>query len=121
MEKFISGSMLFFSLIMISIGSYCQISAIESGILFTFFGGFGLFMTIKDFIFYKNVSDFKKKWLMEHIGKMVGGVIASITAFIVAGMGIGNLISWMLPSVLGTIYIIYWNRKIAPKQKLVKV
>ncbi|SDY38639.1 hypothetical protein SAMN05444397_101515 [Flavobacterium aquidurense] len=113
--------MLFFSVIMICIGFYCQLNGIENGILFTFFGGFGFFMTIKDFIFYKNPPEFKKKWLIKHIGKMVGALIASITAFIVAGMGIGNLISWMLPSVLGTIYIIYWNRKITPKQKLVKV
>lgn len=122
MDKLISGSMLFFSVIMISIGLYCQLNSIENGILFTFFGGFGLYMTIKDFIFFKNASEFRKNWLSKHIGKMVGALIASITAFIVAGMGIGNLISWMLPSVLGTIYIIYWNRKITPKKEsLVKV
>lgn len=122
MDKLISGSMLFFSVIMVSIGLYCQLNSIENGILFTFFGGFGLYMTVKDFIFFKNASEFRKKWLSKHIGKMVGALIASITAFIVAGMGIGNLISWMLPSVLGTIYIIYWNRKIAPKKEsLVKV
>lgn len=121
MDKLISGSMLFFSVVMISIGLYCQLNAIENGILFTFFGGFGLYMTIKDFIFFKNVSEFRKKWVSKHIGKMVGALIASITAFIVAGMEIGNIISWMMPSVLGTIYIIYWNRKIAPKkEKLVK-
>jgi uncharacterized membrane protein len=116
-DKLISGSMLFFSVVMISIGLYCQLNAIENGILFTFFGGFGLFMTTKDFIFYKNASEFNKKWLSKHIGKMVGALIASITAFIVAGMGIGNIISWMMPSILGTIYIIYWNRKIAPKKE----
>lgn len=119
-DKLISGSMLFFSVVMISIGLYCQLHAIENGILFTFFGGFGLFMTTKDFIFYKNASEFNKKWLSKHIGKMVGALIASITAFIVAGMGIGNIISWMMPSILGTIYIVYWNKKIAPKEKLVE-
>ena len=116
-DKLISGSMLFFSVVMISIGLYCQLNAIENGILFTFFGGFGLFMTTKDFIFYKNASEFNKKWLSKHIGKMVGALIASITAFIVAGIGIGNIISWMMPSILGTIYIVYWNRKIVPKKE----
>lgn len=111
----ISGSMLFFSVIMISIGMYCQLMHISNGILFTFFGGFGLYMTIKDFIFYKNVSETKKQWLSKHIGKMIGALIASITAFIVAGIGLGNIIAWMAPSILGTIYIMYWNRKIAPK------
>ena len=113
----ISGSMLFFSIIMVSLGIYCQLNNIENGILFTFFGGFGLYMTIKDFMFYKNVSEMKKQWLSKHIGKMIGALIASITAFIVAGIGIGNVIAWMAPSILGTIYIMYWNRKIAPKNQ----
>jgi uncharacterized membrane protein len=115
-DKFISGSMLFFSIIMISIGLYCQLNAIENGILFTFFGGFGLYMTIKDFVFFRNISELKKKWLSKHIGKMIGALIASITAFIVAGIGLGNIIAWMAPSILGTVYILYWNRKITPKK-----
>jgi hypothetical protein len=116
----ISGSMLFFSVVMIALGVYCQLMNIENGILFTFFGGFGLYMTIKDFQFYKNVSETNKKWLSKHIGKMIGALIASITAFIVAGIGIGNIMAWMAPSILGTIYIIYWNRKIAPKKPVLK-
>lgn len=122
LDKFISGSMLFFSVIMISIGIYCQLNSIENGILFTFFGGFGLYMTVKDFMFFKNLSESNKNWLSQHIGKMIGALIASITAFIVAGIGLGNSIAWMTPSIMGTIYIIYWNRKITPKtDKLVKV
>lgn len=116
----ISGSMLFFSVIMIALGIYCQLSNIENGILFTFFGGFGLYMTIKDFVFYKNTSEIKKQWLSKHIGKMIGALIASVTAFIVAGIGIGNIIAWMTPSILGTIYIMYWNRKIAPKKPILQ-
>ncbi|TPG44043.1 hypothetical protein [Flavobacterium pectinovorum] len=121
-DKLISGSMLFFSVIMISIGLYCQINGVENGILFTFFGGFGFYMTVKDFIFFKNLSVSNKDWLSKHIGKMIGALIASITAFIVAGIGIGNMIAWMTPSILGTFYIVYWNRKIAPKtDKLLKI
>tara|TARA_R110000868_G_scaffold79068_3_gene225002 strand:+ start:536 stop:1192 length:657 start_codon:yes stop_codon:yes gene_type:complete len=115
LDKIISGSMLFFSIIMISLGIYYQLLAIENGILFTFFGAVGLFMTIKDFIFYKNLSETNKNWLPKHIGKMVGALIASITAFIVAGLNIGNLLAWITPTILGTIYIIYWNKKIKSK------
>lgn len=120
-DKLISGTMFFFSVIMIAIGLYCQFNTIENGILFTFFGGFGFYMTFKDFIFFKNLSETNKNWLSKHIGKMIGALIASITAFIVAGIGLGNAIAWMTPSILGTIYIIYWNRKIQPKTKLIKV
>ena len=37
---------------------------------------------------------------------------------VVAGLSIGNIIAWITPSILGTIYIIYWNRKL--KSKTVK-
>jgi uncharacterized membrane protein len=111
-DKIISGSMLFFSLVMIFLGIYSFMNNITNGILFVFFGGFGLYMTIKDFIFFKNISNSNQKWLSKHIGKMVGALIASITAFIVAGLQMGNLIAWITPSILGTIYIIYWNKKI---------
>jgi len=114
-DKIISGTMLFFSIVMVTLGIYYQLNTIENAILFIFFGGFGLFMTIKDFIFYANISEINKKWLSKHIGKMIGALIASITAFIVAGLGIANLIAWITPTVLGTIYIIYWNRKTETK------
>lgn len=121
-DKLTSGTMLFFSVIMITLGIYCQLNNIENGILFTFFGGFGFYMTVKDFIYFRNLSDKNKSWLSKHIGKMIGALIASVTAFIVAGLGIGNIITWMTPSILGTIYIIYWNRKLNPKTlKTVKI
>jgi uncharacterized membrane protein len=116
-DKLLSGVMLFASVIMILIGIYCFLNNITNGILFVFFGGFGFYMTIKDFIFFKKFTTTKNNWLAKHIGKMVGALIASITAFIVAGLGMGNLIAWITPSIIGTIYIIYWNRKIEVKPK----
>ncbi|MEA9412400.1 hypothetical protein [Flavobacterium sp. PL02] len=121
-DKITSGTMLFFSVIMISLGIFCQLNSIENGILFTFFGGFGFYMTVKDFIYFRNLSEKNKGWLSKHIGKMIGALIASITAFIVAGLGIGNIITWITPSIIGTLYIIYWNRKLKSKTvKTIKV
>ena len=57
-----------------------------------------------------------KKWMKSHVGKMVGAYIASVTAFIVAGLGYGdNFYAWILPTVIGTIYIIAWGRKLNKK------
>ncbi|MCK8522936.1 hypothetical protein M0D21_15265 [Aquimarina sp. D1M17] len=112
LDKLISGAMLFFSIVMIIIGIYGITNAIDNSVLFLFFGVFGAFMTIKDFKFYTTFSTSKNAWLKNHIGKMIGAFIASITAFIVAGIGIGSLIAWITPSILGTFYIIYWNRKV---------
>ena len=114
-DKMISGSMLLFSSIMLIIGAYGILNNILFSILYLFFGGFGLFLTIKDFRFYKNSKNPKNAWLISHIGKMIGALIASITAFIIAGLGIGNLIAWTLPTILGTFYILYWKRKMKIK------
>ncbi|WP_422089487.1 hypothetical protein [Tenacibaculum ovolyticum] len=111
-DKIISGVMLILSALMVLFGAYGLLKGNSTYLLFIFFGGFGLSLTIRDFIYYKNFSKTKNGWLANHIGKMVGAFIASVTAFVVAGLGIGTLISWTLPSVLGTIYIVYWRRKL---------
>ncbi|MFB9107458.1 hypothetical protein [Flavobacterium gyeonganense] len=116
-DKVISGNMLLFSVIMILLGIYCQLNTITNGMLFIFFGGFGFYMSYKDFIFFKKLPETNKSWLAKHIGKMTGALIASITAYIVAGLGIGSAIAWITPTIFGIFYIIYWNRKIEPKTK----
>ncbi len=112
LDKTISGSMLLLSIAMVLFGAYGLLLGKTTFILFMFFGGFGLLLTIKDFMFYKNFKEIKNGWLRNHVGKMIGAFIASITAFIVAGLGIGSILSWILPSILGTIYILYWKRKL---------
>lgn len=111
----ISGSMFVFSVIMILIGLYGIFNSVSNSILYLFFGSFGLLMTNKDFKLF--ASKDKSQWLPNHVGKMVGAFIASVTAFIVAGIGIGNVISWVLPSIIGTIYIAFWVRKLNHKNK----
>ncbi|CDF79315.1 conserved hypothetical membrane protein [Formosa agariphila KMM 3901] len=115
-DKLISGSMCFFSFVMISIGTYGLIRGNSLSVLYLFFGGFGLLLSIKDFIFYNTPKRFKQAWLISHIGKMIGALIASITAFIIAGLGIGHIIAWTVPTILGSIYIIYWKRKVRSKR-----
>jgi len=114
-DKIVSGSMLILSSIMVIIGFYGVLNSISFSILYLFFGGFGLFLTLKDFRFYKNSRNQKNAWLIAHIGKMIDALIASITAFIIAGLGIGNLIAWTLPTILGTFYIVFWKRKMKIK------
>ncbi|SDW57054.1 hypothetical protein [Aequorivita viscosa] len=117
-DKIISGSMLIFSAAMILIGFYGILKGSYFNILFLFFGGFGLFLTLQDFQFYNNSAKPKNAWVIAHIGKMIGALIASITAFIIAGIGIGSLLAWTLPTVIGTLYIIYWIRKMKNVSRL---
>ncbi|WP_313373674.1 hypothetical protein [Chishuiella sp.] len=112
LDKLISGVMLVTSIMMIVLTVYQKIFHNNFPILLLIFGILGLFMSYKDFVFYKN-EDRHKKWLISHVGKMVGAYIASVTAFLVAGAGFGNnFYAWILPSIIGTIYIIFWGRKL---------
>ncbi len=117
LDKIISGSMLVFSLVMIVMGTYGLLNKVLFYLLYLFFGGLGLLLSIRDFRFYKNLRQPKNAWLISHIGKMVGAFTASITAFIIAGLGIGNLIAWTLPTILGTVYILFWKRKMSPQTR----
>nr|WP_315224362.1 hypothetical protein [uncultured Flavobacterium sp.] len=117
-DYFISGSMLLCCIIMISLGIFSVLKNYQSGTILLIFGILGLYLSIKDFILYRNILDVNKNWLMKHAGKMTGALISSITAFLVAGIGISNLIVWIMPSVLGGIYIVYWANKITNKRKL---
>lgn len=111
-DYIISITMVISSLIMIVVGIIGQIQNSSNSLLFLIFGGVGFYTSIRDFRFYKNYKIQKQLWLKAHIGKMMGAFIASVTAFIVAALGIGSLIGWILPSIIGTLIIVYWNRKI---------
>tara|TARA_R110002050_G_scaffold141251_2_gene266340 strand:+ start:44159 stop:44836 length:678 start_codon:yes stop_codon:yes gene_type:complete len=109
-DKLVSGAMLIISAAMLFVGAYALLGD-SMGILYLVFGGLGMLLSIKDFVFYKNPKKSPKGWLVVHLGKMLGALIASFTAFIVAGLGVNNIIAWLLPTVIGTIYIVYWKRK----------
>ncbi|SEJ69337.1 hypothetical protein SAMN04487995_5974 [Dyadobacter koreensis] len=111
-DKLISGTMLVTSIGMLGIGMIGVIQGIDNSILYIFFGCFGAFMTVRDFLTFKIFTEKKSAWLISHVGRMVGALIASITAFLVAGLHIGTVSVWILPTILGTGYIIFWNKKI---------
>ncbi|MDM1073440.1 hypothetical protein HX001_13195 [Empedobacter brevis] len=115
LDKIISGTMLLISIVMIIYGLLPLFSNHGIGILFLIFGFLGGFMSYRDFVLYNNPENYKK-WTMNHVGKMVGAYIASVTAFLVAGAGFGgNIYFWIVPSIIGTIYIFSWSKKLNKK------
>lgn len=108
----ISGGMFLSAFVMIAIGSYRYFVG-TNGILFLFFGIGGLLLTLGDYLFFKKYpgEETEMKWLRNHISRMMGALIASITAFLIVGLSTNSLFAWMLPSVVGTFFIIYWQRK----------
>lgn len=105
----ISTTMLIISIIMLGVGLffYNQVA-----VLYVFFGITGFVLCIMDFRFLKNPHKKKSGWLVQHIGKIVGAYIASVTAFLVAGTHLSGLAVWILPSVIGNTAIIYWILKV---------
>jgi len=76
------------------------------------------------FIFRAEVS--KMMVLREHIGNMLGSAIAIYTAFAAFGgrslLGLsanGQLISWLLPSVVGVGFMVWYNRRYQDKPQAV--
>ncbi|MDP5062427.1 MAG: hypothetical protein NWP64_10965 [Maribacter sp.] len=117
-DQLVSGTMAFSALIMIGFGISGLINGYSHSILFLFFGIIGLFLPYGDYKLFKTTLENRKLWLINHLSRMLGALIASVTAFIVAGMHQDTIWAWMTPSVLGTIYIVYWIKKTKGKKKL---
>ena len=114
----ISGSMLLIALVMMYVGLFYFASLV---VLYLFFGIIGLVLCVMDYRFLSNPHKTKSAWLVQHIGKIVGAYIASVTAFLVAGTHIQGLAVWILPSVIGNLSIIYWIVKVKrPGKKLAR-
>ncbi len=109
LDWMISATMLIISIIMLSVGLFLYE---QVAVLYVFFGITGFVLCIMDFRFLKNPQKKKSGWLIQHIGKIVGAYIASVTAFLVAGTHLSGLAVWILPSVVGNTAIVYWILKV---------
>lgn len=120
-DKGLSMVMLTGSVIMIAMGIYNMLFNSGFSILFIIFGIFGLLMSLDDFRFLNTYQSDKKLWLTNHIGRIVGGVIASVTAFFIAGLNFQSIFAWISPSIIGTLYIVYWIRNIKKNGKAASI
>ena len=83
------------------------------------FGVVGLIFSILDISQFRNPEKLKAQWLKKHLGKMIGGYISAMTAFVVVNEFFSSAYGWFIPSILGGIIIVYWFRKLngkAPKK-----
>lgn len=111
LDKSISYIMFAIAVLMMIFGTICLLKDNNLWTLYFFFGSIGLLMTYRDFKAFKEFTTNNKVAIVSHIGRMVGAFITSVTAFIVAGLSISNLVVWLLPTLLGIPYIIFWTRK----------
>lgn len=80
-------------------------------IVLLIFGMIGLLFGARDLSLLRNRPRLRKAWLRLHLGKMSGGYIAAITAFLVVNQVFPGIWNWFIPTILGTAYITYWTRK----------
>jgi hypothetical protein len=116
-DTVLNHAMALFSLFMIGYGITGFLTTTGNFTLFIFFGGLGLFLVFRNIQLYRKFKELKVAWILNHISHMMGAMIASVTAFIVAGLKFYTITAWVLPSVMGTVYIIYWRLRVKGKFK----
>ena len=114
-DWFLSLGMLLSGICFVLWGSYLIYNSNNIGIVLVVFGLIGLNNVINDFKNYTGRSKKKKYWMLVHIGRMMGGYTASLTAFTVVNaqnypFEIPSLVIWLGPAVLLTPLSFYWSK-----------
>lgn len=72
-------------------------------------GSIGALMALLDLRRFKSASVEPTRWFFTHMIRMLGGTIASVTAFMVTNMDmLPPLARWLGPTVIGTVAITIW-------------
>lgn len=111
-DKIISLIMVITGLLMISLPLILNHSL---NIILFIFGSLGGTLALRDLKLYKAPEKLQDKWLKLHLSKMLGGYISATTAFIVVNQLISGIYGWLIPSIIGSLYILFWIRKLSPK------
>ena len=83
------------------------------GIVIIVFGVIGVLNSYGDWQILRRGGAKGKERIAEHLGKMLGGTIAAITAFLVINVHVEPAyIVWLAPTVLLTPLLVIWSRKI---------
>ena len=77
------------------------------------FGFLALFLGYGDFQTFKNQTAIGKERIVKHLTNMMGGTIAVVTAVLVVNPPANpEWVWWILPTVLITPIIFWWNKKV---------
>ena len=88
-------------------------------ITLTIFGFIAISLGYMDFRSYRNKSAIGKQRIARHLTNMLAGTIAVITAVLVTNLSIEPVfILWILPTIIISPLIFWWNRKILGLNKV---
>ena len=111
-DKLISITMLITGFLMILLPIILTKSA---NIILIVFAVIGILFSIRDLKLFKNPKQLRKNWLKLHLGKMIGGYISAVTAFVVVNNFFPSFYGWFIPGIIGGFVITYWMRKVSSK------
>lgn len=111
--------MIIVAVLMVLFGSYVLLKIDTIGIVLIIFGVIAFLNGYNDLKAFRDIKTLRTKALRLHIGKISGGYIAAFTAFLVTNQLLPALLSWLLPTVFGIVFIGYWLRKTRRKKKVV--
>lgn len=81
-------------------------------IVMLIFGVLGSVFAVKDFANFYFHEELHKQWLTLHLSKITGGYVSAFTAFVVVNQYLPGIIGWILPGVIGGIYVAFSIRKV---------
>lgn len=114
----VTGALAVFS-VMTAYGLYMLIALSSSaGIVILVFGGIGLANAVGDYRLQQDGGATGPRRLAQHLGKMLGGTIAIVTAFAVTNIDFQpGYVVWLAPAVIITPLIIFWSARIQAGKK----
>lgn len=115
-DYFISGIMFAFSLAFILWGGFLAMHKESFSIVFFTFGLISFLLVRKDRKIFAAATLEKNYWLFVHITKMIAGIIAAFTAFLVVNVNLEpGFIVWIAPTLIGGFVIRYYTSKYRQK------
>lgn len=105
------------AVLMVLFGSYVILKIDTIGVVLIIFGVIAFLNGYNDLKAFKNIKTLRSKAIRLHIAKISGGYIAAFTAFLVTNQILPAMLSWLLPTVFGIVFIGYWLRKTRRKKK----
>ena len=86
------------------------------GAVMLVFGSIGLYSVYQDFNNYKGEAAHRNYRLLTHIGRMVGGFTATVTAVLVVNaqyipLAVPAVVYWLAPTLIFTPLSVYWIRQ----------
>jgi hypothetical protein len=83
------------------------------GTVLLVFGGIGGLLAVRDLMSLRAHRYKGNVRIAAHVGRMLGGTIAAVTAFTVVNVRIEPMfVVWLAPTVVLTPVIVYWNRRV---------